>query len=120
MRYIYNILKHPDGKTIAIKQEWNWAMFFLGGWWMLYHKMWVEFLADSIFFGTALVITFTFSAPASLILWIVVRTYYAVNARVWQQSHYEKNGYKYVEQVVGQSAGDARANYLIRLQETER
>jgi Protein of unknown function (DUF2628) len=56
----YRVYKHPDNRLVAVKEGFSFPGFFFGGFWLLWHKVWV---AGSIAVTIGILVYFIFPSP---------------------------------------------------------
>lgn len=121
----YQIFKHPDNRLYAIKEGFSFPGALFGGFWLLWHKMWI---AGSVAIAASVAVYFIFPSPEGYLLGIPYGHRFGVSdifeigiclvigffGNEWQSTSLGLRGFKRVSTEKADTADGAKAKYLSR------
>ena len=121
----YQIYKHPDNRLYAVKEGFSFPGAILGGFWLLWHKMWV---AGSVAIAASIAIYFIFPSPEGYILSIPYGHKFGVSdifdigigivigffGNEWRTTSLNQRGFARVSNEKAVTTDGAKAKYLSR------
>jgi len=113
----YNIYKHPNGTTVAVKQGWSWPAFFFDIIWALVKKMWVfGFSMVAAFIALGLILGFAGAWNVGIVfinmVSIVMKIFFGKYGNSWLVDNLSSRGYEYIDTVTAANPDGAIAMIL--------
>lgn len=127
----FTLYKHPDNRLEAVKQGFSFPGVFLGGGWLLWHKVWLAgVLTTAIGVGAY----FLFPSPEGYLfgipyghrfgladlLNIGIQIAVGIWGNEWRASSLRERGFDDVGTVVAETTDGAKAEYLRSLKDSPR
>lgn len=119
----FHVLRHPDGTLTAIKEGFSWPGFLLGGFWLLYHRVYV--LGGGAVLG-GIVLYGIFPSPEGYFLGvpyghrfgiadagnIIIQGLIGMLGNAWRLDSVIKRGFELIDSVEANTSDGARAVHL--------
>ena len=98
MKY-FDVFEHPMRGIKAIKHGFSWPGFFFGGFWALFHQLWLAALL--LFVGVSIAIPvlsmiFRSTLQTWVLLWLAIWVFVGFAGNDWRRVNLPKRGFTYV------------------------
>ena len=107
---IYNIY-HDSNKYLAIKVGWSWSASLIGGYWAIFHKIWLPAI---VYFIIVLPLIYSDMIFYEISLFVSVSYFFIFGSygNKWLEKQAISKGFKLLDTITAESPESAISHYL--------